>query len=237
MFLRFNSCLFQEDGICKFWLNTGKCPNEAKCNYMVFSRSDSKFATRLNINNILLERVPVSKILGVWLSEDLSWARNTQEICIKAYSRMTLITKLKYLGVKTEDLIEVYILYIRSVIEYCSVAYHSRLTQVDENKLERIQRICLKVILGDMYINYESALEMSGLDTLFERRTKRCLDFAKKCTKHPKNKRLFPLNSRLHGQDQKSKEIFIVNWARTDAYKLSTIPYCQRLLNDNFSSK
>ena len=211
--------------------------NEAKCNYMVFSRSDSKFATRLNINNVHLERVPVTKILGIWLSEDLSWAKNSQEICIKAYSRMSLITKLKYVGVKTEDLIEVYILYIRSVIEYCSVAYHSRLTQVDRNKLERIQRICLKVILGDMFINYESALEMCGLDTLFERRTKRCLDFAKKCIKHPKNKRLFPLNARLHGQNQKSKETFIVNWARTDHYQMSTIPYCQRLLNDHFSTK
>ena len=86
-------------------------------------------------------------------------------------------------------------------------------------------------------VPYESALEMCGLATLFERRTKRCLDFAKKCIKHPKKKRLFPLNARLHGQNQKSKETFIVNWARTDAYKTSTIPYCQRLLNDHVFTK
>ena len=46
--------------------------NEGKCNYMVFSRSDSKFATRLEINSIPLDRISVTKILGIWLSEDLS---------------------------------------------------------------------------------------------------------------------------------------------------------------------
>ena len=211
--------------------------NEQKCNYMVFSRSDAKFATRLNVNNTYLERKAVTKILGIWLSEDLSWAKNSKEICIKAYSRMSMITKLKYVGVKTEDLIDIYILYIRSVVEYCSVAYHSRLTQADSDKLERIQRTCLKVILGDMFLDYESALEMCGLDKLSNRRIKRCLDFATKCLKHPKNNRLFPLNTKTHGQEQRSKEFVEVNWARTDAYKTSTIPYCQRLLNEHFSAK
>jgi hypothetical protein len=211
--------------------------NGQKCNYMVFSRSEAKFATRLNVNNVYLERVPVTKILGIWLSEDLSWAKNSREICIKAYSRMSMITKLKYVGVKTEDLIDIYILYIRSVIEYCSVAYHSRLTQADSDKLERVQKTCLKVILGDMFLDYESALEMCGLDRLSNRRVKRCLDFAQKCLKHPKNCRLFPLNTRTHGQQQKAKETVEVNWARTDAYKTSTIPYCQRLLNKHFSAK
>ena len=60
--------------------------NEGKCNYMVFSRSEAKFATRLHINNVNLERIPVTKILGVWLSEDGTWARNCcKEIAIKAY--------------------------------------------------------------------------------------------------------------------------------------------------------
>ena len=46
--------------------------NEAKCNYMSFSRSQSKFATRLSINNVLLEKTSVTKLLGVWVSDDLS---------------------------------------------------------------------------------------------------------------------------------------------------------------------
>ena len=76
--------------------------NEGKCNYMTFSRSETKFATRLSINDVYLEKIPVTKILGVWLDEDASWARNCKEICIKAYSRMSLLTKLRYLGVYTQ---------------------------------------------------------------------------------------------------------------------------------------
>ena len=54
--------------------------------------------------------------------------------------------------VKTEDLIEVYVLYIRSLAKYCLVAFHPSLTIEQSNKIERIQRRALKIILGDMYI-------------------------------------------------------------------------------------
>ena len=77
-----------------------------------------------------------------------------------------------------EDLIDIYILFIRSVTEYCAVAFHSSLTQDQSDKPEAIQRTCLKVILREMYVDYQSAMEMCGLETLQERRQKRCLDFA-----------------------------------------------------------
>ena len=169
--------------------------NEAKCKYMIFSRSNAKFATRLTINNQNLERIDVIKLLGIWISEDMSWSRNCQEICQKTYSRLSMITKLKYVGVCLEDLLDIYILFIRSVTEYCSVAFHSSLTQQQSDKLEKIQKTCLKLILGKMYVSYAAALEMCGLDSLSDRREKRCLDFSLKCLKHPKNKRLFLLNA------------------------------------------
>ena len=111
--------------------------NETKCNYMIFSRTKENFATRLNVNGKSLERVPVTKLLGVWISEDLSWSRNCQEICQRAYSRLSMITKLKYVGVSKKYLIDIYVLFIRSITEYCSVAFHSSLTQ---QQLERIQK-------------------------------------------------------------------------------------------------
>ena len=211
--------------------------NEAKCNYLVFSRSQENFATRLSVNNRVIDRLSVTKILGVWISEDLSWSRNCQEICKRAYSRLSMITKLKYVGVSLEDLLDIYILFIRSVTEYCAVAFHSSLTQDQSDKLEGIQKTCLKVILGEMYVNYQAALEMCGLQTLYGRRQKRCLDFAIKSVKHPRNRRLFPLNPVSNDHFLREKQLFRVNFARTDAYKDSTIPYCQRLLNDHVMSK
>ena len=151
--------------------------NEAKCNYMVFTRCQTNFVTRLTLNNTKLDQVSVEKLLGVWISEDLSWSRNCKEICKQAFSRVCMITKLKYAGVSKEDLLDIYILFIRSVTEYCSVVFHSSLTQQQNNKLETIQKTCLKVILGDMYVDYPAALEMCGLQTLHNRRQERCLNF------------------------------------------------------------
>ena len=211
--------------------------NVAKSKYMIFSRAKDNFTTRLQMNDENLERIQVTKLLGVWIQEDLSWSRNCKEICRKAYSRLSLITKLRYVGVGRDDLINIYILFIRSVAEYCSVIFHSSLTQQQSLKLEGIQKTCLKVILGEEYCDYETALEICGLESLEKRRKKRCLDFSLKCLKHPRNQRLFPSNSKVTTHDLRSKESFIVNFARTSAYQNSTIPYCQRLLNQHFMKK
>ena len=122
--------------------------NEAKYNFMILTRYKEDFATRLTVKNCKIDQVSVSKILGIWISEDLSWDKNTKEMCRKAYSRMSMLTKLKYVGVKTEDLIEIYILFIRSITEYCAVAFHSSLTVAQATDIERIQKTSLKVVVG-----------------------------------------------------------------------------------------
>ena len=114
--------------------------NEKKCNYMQFSRSSSNFNTRLSMNNVQLERVSECQILGVWISDNLSWEKNCKELCRRAYSRLTMLTKLRYVGTSVEDLLIIYSLYIRSILEYCAVAYHSSLTQAQSDKIERVQR-------------------------------------------------------------------------------------------------
>ena len=205
-----------------------------KPSVMMILRSETSFATRLDINHIRLEQTPVTKMLGVWISDDLSWTKNCKEISIKAYSRLSMLTKLKYVGVSVEDLLDVYKLFIRSCVEYCSVAFHSTLTLEQSAKLEQIQKTCLRVILSDMYISYSAAMEMTGLETLHTRREKRCLNFALKCLKNEKMSKMFPLKLDSD-QEIRNREIFIVNQAKTSSYQKSAIPYCQRKLNKHFS--
>ena len=205
--------------------------NVKKSNYMVFTRSMTKFATRLNIKDNFIEQVRETKLCGVWITDNLKWEKNTREITRNAFARMSMITKLKYVGVSKEDLLDVYILFIRSLSEYCAVVWHSSLTVELTGMLERVQKICLKVILGDEYTDYNSALELTNLKTLYQRRENRCLKCAEKCLKHSVNKRLFPLNKNKHNLHTVSKEKFVVNFARGEELKKSAIPYLQRLLN------
>ena len=107
----------------------------------------------------------------------MSWDRNITEICKKAYPRVKMLTKLKFVGVRTGELIELYCLYIRSLTEYCSSAFHSSLSNRLSNKLENIQEIGLRVILNVMYVSYEAALEMCGLEALYVRSEHRSLEF------------------------------------------------------------
>ena len=145
-----------------------------------------------------------------------------------------MLSKLKYVGVCQKDLIEVYILFIRSLLEYCAVVWHSSLTIDDVRVLERVQRTSLRIILGDVYTSYESALEICNLKPLTERRDDRCINLANKCLKHPVNSRLFPLNTNRHDLHAKTKEKFTVNFAKGESLKNSTIPYLQRRLNHEY---
>ena len=110
--------------------------NPLKSNYMMFRCSKSDFATRLAMDGKLLDRKTEVKLCGVWLTESLTWDKHISELSRNAYSRMQLLSKLKYVGVSTDDLIEVYCLYIRSLLEYCAVVFHSSLTEEQCNTLK-----------------------------------------------------------------------------------------------------
>ena len=108
--------------------------------------------------------------------------------CMKCetYARIFLLSKLKYVGMKMEDLLPVNKTFIRCIVEYCCVEWHSSLTVHQNNALERIHRVCLIMILGKDYVGYISALESCELETLESRRAKLSLSFAKKCIKSSK---------------------------------------------------
>ena len=119
----------------------------------------------------------VTKILGVWLQQDGGWQKNTDETCKAAYQRVSMLTKLRYAGETIANLLHIYKQFIRSKLEYCSVAFHSSLTLKQCKALERCQAVCLRIILQDSYESYESALILTGLKKLSTRRSDRCLDF------------------------------------------------------------
>ena len=203
----------------------------------MFSRSKEQFVTRLTVNNSKIDQKRVSKILGCWVDDDAgNWVTNTKELCKSAYSRISMLTKLKYIGVSTEDLIEIYSLFIRSRAEYVSVVWHSSLTVEQTKKIENIQKTSLKIILGEDYIDYPTALEWCGLSELSARRQNRCLSYAHSSLKYPVGARMFPLNIE-HDQNVRNHEKFKVNFAHTERYRQSAVPFCQRLLNQDASAR
>ena len=62
----------------------------------------------------------------------------------------------------------------------------------------KLQKSALKIILGDRYRSYKNALCIRDIETLNDRRQNLCLNFALKTLKHPKMKKMFPLNDKSH---------------------------------------
>ena len=97
--------------------------------------------------------------------------------------------------------------------------------------IERVQKSAVKLILRDKYNGYKSALKLLNLESLFERRERLCLKFAKKCLKMDNFKKLFPVRRMNHEMKKRKTEKYLIKHINTERYMKSTIPAMQRLLN------
>ena len=165
---------------------------------MIFNYTDNhQFTTRLNINDAPIEVIDSTRLLGTIISSDLKWDLNTANIVKKANARMELLRKVASFGTNPEDLKTIYIVFIRSLLEQSATVWHSSLTKENKSDLERVQKTALKVILGDSYINYETALRKLDMENLYSRRRNLCLRFAIKASRNPKCREMFPVNDKI----------------------------------------
>ena len=141
--------------------------NQKKTKVMIFNFTNNyKFTTRLMMNNENIEVVNKSKLLGTIVSDKLTWDENTNYLIKKAYKRMQLLHKVANFTSSRNEKKEIYISYIRSLLEQSCVVWHSSLTQENSNDLERVQKSAVKIISGNNYSNYEQAKDQLNLDTL-----------------------------------------------------------------------
>ena len=117
---------------------------------------------------------------------------------------------------------------IRSILELAVPVWHSGLTRQQSKDIERIQKLCFRLILGENYVNYEQACKTLSSLTLEQRRTKLCLKFA---LKNVKSENSFFINNR-NNKNTRQKENLVKEYrCRTKRFQNSSLPYLARLLN------
>ena len=178
-----------------------------------------------------LEILEEVKLLGVIITNDLKWDKNTSYLVKKANKKMRMLHIASKFTRNREHLKQIYKTFIRSNLEFSSNVWHSSLTKENRQDLERVQKAALRVILGAEYLNYKDALTLAKLESLEERRGLISLKFAKNCLKNENFSKLFPLKRKNHAMNVRNPDKYVVKSANTERYKNSTIPFLQRQLN------
>ena len=80
-----------------------------------------------------------------------------------------MLHKLYDFQLPIEEMVNIYILYIRSILESSAVVWQSSLTNYEQIELECVQKVALRIILKTDYESFEQALTLKGLQTLDDR--------------------------------------------------------------------
>ena len=92
--------------------------NEEELKQIIFNFTNNfQFRTRNKVNNRNIEIIAKTKLLGVVISNDLKWEENTTLLVKRANSRMLLFWKCASFTKDLEELKNIYILFIRSILE------------------------------------------------------------------------------------------------------------------------
>ena len=128
----------------------------------------------INIFQVVLSRW---KLLGIKITKDLKLDTHITHIIRKVSGRLFMLTTLRF-GLKIEDVVKIYIRYIRPHLEYTVPVWNPGLTTRQHNSLERIQKRACKTIMGNKCSSYQQALKTYGMQVFQARREHQCLKFA-----------------------------------------------------------
>ena len=206
--------------------------SQKKTKAMIFNFTDNhQFSTRLNLKGKNIEIVDSMKILGTTVTNTLSWDENCSNLIRKVNSRMALIRKMKSSGASKYELVHLWLVFCRSVLEQSCVLWHSTLTQDNTTDLERTQKTFAKLVLGNKYNTYKTALIKLNLLPLSERRQKMCLNFAKSGIRNDTMADLLTKNDKKHTMLTRKNETYKVDFCNTERFRKSSVVYMQSQLN------
>ena len=88
-----------------------------------FLRYNSCYSQLIAVGGSVIESVESFKLLGVYISMDLSWSTHYAYIIGKSNRRLYALRKLKVCGIQDGELVAVYWSLLRSVLEYASLVF------------------------------------------------------------------------------------------------------------------
>ena len=171
------------------------------------------------------------KLLGFTIDMDGGCRSHVNAIILKIRWRTWALHKLKRYGFSAAELGKVYVAYMRPIVEYVSVAWHSCLTAEQAAQIEKQQTHALRLIHG-YGPSAKKLRERSNIELLSSRRERACSKFARKTLANPRFANWFKERvASGRGRRDTGKNRFYEPTARTDRYRNSPLNYLTRKLN------
>ena len=144
---------------------------------------------------------------------------------------MWLVRRLKNLGASTSQLVDSLQKQVLSVLWLGAPAWYCQLTLSEKHDIDRVAKVGLKIIYGDMYQGFENMLLISGIRKPTLQLQRMTEQFAKKCASHSKFSKWFaPVpEDRANTRRNKHQKYMHIS-ARTERFKQSPIPHLTDIL-------
>ena len=193
--------------------------NKEKSSCMIVARHEVNLPNRLSI-----KVVTNTKTLGVILDNNLSWASHSSYICTKANQRLQILRRLKNV-LSQEDLHDVYVHLVRSVLEYACPTFVG-LNRPLSSKLQKVDNRAHRILYNTFYGSKNVRKCVCSKDMLANRRFDISQRLFSRIAKVPDHilKANLPAKSRL-------RDRFVISYFRTNARGHSFIPYMSRIEN------
>ena len=104
--------------------------NKNKTKIMLFNQARKiDILPKVKLYENQIEVVEEAKLLGVMITNNLTWQRNTQYIISKSYQRMWILRNLKKYGADDQTILEAYDQQIRTITEMACPVWNGAITQ------------------------------------------------------------------------------------------------------------
>ncbi len=208
--------------------------NPAKTEVMLFSLSNTNEPT-LYFQNAQLNFVHHHKHLGLTLSDNGSWHEHISNIISSASKVLGSMRMLKF-KLKRNTLNQIYISYLRPIIEYASIVWDN-CANYEKEALDRIQYDAARIVTGlTRSVSIDRLLREIGWVSLSDRRKiqKLILVHKYKYGNLPSYlNELFPQTvDEANNYNLRNNSDFITLARRTEIYSQSVIPSSLQLWND-----
>ena len=227
-----------------FAKETGMSLNKSKTAALVidFAREGNKVifppGSLCFANGETISRQDNIKLLGMRIDSDLSHSSFVTDRRNAGMKCLWFLRRLRQHCPREDVIRKAYISYVRPVLEYAIPAVFTALDTCQFEKLEKVQKEAMRIILGSQkwptqenYIDYQTRLQLTKLEDLETRWRNQFEKVGTKWKSDSRFKSYFKPNIPCHQMSLRQRNVYIVPKARTDRLKKSAVAQAIELAN------